>query len=113
MHLPTAAATEGPAPPLSLAAQDPPPLLCHVALPTLTVHCHQQCFSPSGPGLEASTQVWLVCEGSDTYTRRGSMDTTTACGGSEGRSGDDAVTVHVSYKRIIDEMHAKRPVLML
>mmetsp|Transcript_11287 Transcript_11287/g.27659 ORF Transcript_11287/g.27659 Transcript_11287/m.27659 type:complete len:279 (-) Transcript_11287:904-1740(-) len=49
--------------------------------PPLTVHCHQQYSSPLGPRLSLVTlTVWcLTSLGSLTHTRRGSMDTTTAC----------------------------------
>lgn len=43
--------------------------------PPLTVHCHQHHSSPLGPGSDARTQVWRVEDGSDTYTRWGSIDT--------------------------------------
>jgi hypothetical protein len=46
---------------------------------TLTVHCHQQYCSPLGPGFEVRTVACGTADGSLTYARRGSMETTTAC----------------------------------
>ena len=49
------------------------------SLPPFTVHCHQQNASPSGPGRDVFTHLFLVKAGSATYTRRGSTEMTTAC----------------------------------
>eukprot|EP00955_Chlamydomonas_euryale_P072259 361335-Chlamydomonas_euryale.AAC.5 len=59
----------------------PPPLPALPACPPFILPCsaHQQYCSPPGPGLAVLTVAWGVCEGSSTYTRLGSIDTTTAC----------------------------------
>ena len=68
-----------PAPRASIAVASSYAPMSRPSRPPFTVHCHQQNPSPLGPGADVATHLFLVREGSATYTRRGSMDMTTAC----------------------------------
>ena len=53
--------------------------MCVRGVRAFTVHCHQQNSSPSAPSCRVLTHGRSVSAGLRTYTRRGSIDTTTAC----------------------------------